>query len=86
MVGYSSRVLMEEELAKIERGEGLMEERENSLEHNGREREKEQGRRQWKVGLSNGNKIWVEFGFEFALNPKTAHQLFSNLVWDPHKN
>ena len=50
------------------------------------EREREQGRRQWKVGLSNGNKIWVEFGFEFALNPKTAHQLFSNLVWDPHKN
>ena len=40
MVGYSSRVLMEEELVEIERGEGLMEERENSLEHNGREREK----------------------------------------------
>ncbi len=44
---------MEEELVKIERGEGLMEERKNSLEHNGRERE--QGRRQWKVGPSNGN-------------------------------
>ena len=39
VVGCSSRVLMEEELAEIERGEGLMEERENSLEHNGRERE-----------------------------------------------
>jgi hypothetical protein len=51
MVGYSSRVLMEEELVEIKRGEGLMEERENSLEHNGRERERESARWNpiWKV-------------------------------------
>ena len=29
--------------------------------------EREHGRRQWNVGSSNGNKIWVESGFELVI-------------------
>jgi hypothetical protein len=35
------------------------------------------------VGPSNGNKVWVESGFELAVNSKTDNELFFNLAWDP---
>ena len=50
-----------------------MAERENSLELGiMEEKEREQGRRQWNVGPSNGNKIWVESGFELAIESKNS--------------
>jgi hypothetical protein len=55
IVGYSSRVLMEE-LAEIERGEGLMEEREREVSGIMKERERKQGRSHKLVGPNNGNK------------------------------
>ena len=32
------------------------------------------------VGPRNGNKVWVESGFELAVNSKIGDQLFLNLA------
>ncbi len=55
-----------------EKGEGLMEERENTgTSNNGRERERT-GEKTVNVRPNNGNKFWVESRFKLAIESQNS--------------
>jgi hypothetical protein len=58
-------------MAKRERQRQRQRDRENSLEL-GIMEERERTGEQWNVGPNNGNKIWVESGFELAIESQNS--------------